>query len=374
MLAQVNRIGLTLVVAALSSLASAQTVSLPAPLGPFLVGRLTFRWTDDARPEPMTADPTDHRSLLFHLSYPAGPGGSPAPYVPDLERLRDALRASGALTEAALDGVALVQTHTAVGAPPAGGASFPVLVLSPGNSTNAVFYTALVEDLVSHGYAVAALDHPFDVGAVTLDDGRVAAFASGAWPADPDSGRRVFLERASVRADDMSFVLGRLAALNRDATSTLRGRLDLSRAGAIGHSVGGIAASRACQRDVRFRACLNLDGLNASSPFFAGRGSPDRPFMFLTKESRLADGVTDEFRAARSRSYVVSISGASHDSFTDGPAILEAATGATGDATRITSIVRAVVRAFFDEALLGQLTDLPSLITQADATMTAYGR
>jgi pimeloyl-ACP methyl ester carboxylesterase len=42
--------------------------------------------------------------------------------------------------------------------------------------------------------------------------------------------------------------------------SPLRGRLDLARAAAAGHSLGGKVAVFSCALDSRWRACVNLDG------------------------------------------------------------------------------------------------------------------
>ena len=49
-----------------------------------------------------------------------------------------------------------------------------MLVLSPGGNNNATYYTALIEDLVSHGYVVAAVDHPYQSRAVLLPGGAIA--------------------------------------------------------------------------------------------------------------------------------------------------------------------------------------------------------
>src|SRR4030095_5094483 len=65
--------------------ASAAEIFLPAPTGPYRVGRASFHRTDVSRPETFTEDPTDNRQVLFHIWYPAEPGGgTAAPYVDQL--------------------------------------------------------------------------------------------------------------------------------------------------------------------------------------------------------------------------------------------------------------------------------------------------
>src|SRR5690625_2426371 len=47
---------------------------LPRPTGPYAIGTTVRTWTDDSRPEPFTADPDDHRSVVAQIWYPAAPG------------------------------------------------------------------------------------------------------------------------------------------------------------------------------------------------------------------------------------------------------------------------------------------------------------
>ncbi len=53
-----------------------------------------------------------------------------------------------------------------------GGGRFPVVLFSPGSGGARTQNTAWAEELASHGYLVAALDHPYDSAAVVLTDGR----------------------------------------------------------------------------------------------------------------------------------------------------------------------------------------------------------
>jgi predicted dienelactone hydrolase len=64
--------------------------------------------------------------------------------------------------------------------------------------------------------------------------------------------------------------LDELTRANLACSSALpfAGHLDLSHVGALGHSLGGIAAAHACQLDRRFNACLNEDGVVAKRPLF----------------------------------------------------------------------------------------------------------
>lgn len=89
--------------------------------------------------------------------------GEPDPYVDRLDALRDGLVASGELGGLEVTGGAplypgpgLVRRRNC-----SGPAVLPLVLLSPGNATNAGFYAGLAEELASHGFAVAGVDHPF---------------------------------------------------------------------------------------------------------------------------------------------------------------------------------------------------------------------
>ncbi|HLQ77987.1 MAG TPA: hypothetical protein VK210_11565, partial [Terriglobia bacterium] len=61
---------------------------LPAPAGPFKVGRTLLNWVDGTRDEVMTEVPNDHRELLVYIWYPARESRNmPSAYMPGVERL-----------------------------------------------------------------------------------------------------------------------------------------------------------------------------------------------------------------------------------------------------------------------------------------------
>src|SRR5947209_13168273 len=50
---------------------------------------------------------------------------------------------------------------------------FPVLIFSPGLGSATFAYTSQLEDLASHGYCVAAIEHTYDTPAVIFPNGRI---------------------------------------------------------------------------------------------------------------------------------------------------------------------------------------------------------
>jgi hypothetical protein len=149
----------------------------PEPTGEHAVGTSTVQWTDPDRPEPFTADPGDHRTIVVQFWYPAE--ASP----PEVDRAvggRATVEESRTVIEDSaeffgippflLDQVADVRSHAVFEAPAAEGEPYPLVVFSPGLSATRTANTVLAEEWASQGYVVATVDHTFDA-AVTFIDG-----------------------------------------------------------------------------------------------------------------------------------------------------------------------------------------------------------
>ena len=75
----------------LSPSSSSPGVTLPAPTGPYAIGRTTFHWVDENRDEALTLSRSDKRELLVHLWYPTEQRGGRSPYLPDADKAVDHL-------------------------------------------------------------------------------------------------------------------------------------------------------------------------------------------------------------------------------------------------------------------------------------------
>ena len=162
---------------------------------------------------------------------------------------------------------------------------YPVLVFSHGLGLIRAVYTAELEDLASHGYVIAAIDHTYDTAFTAFPGGRFVLYAQEAWDREskkPGGFLNFVKERVEVWAVDTRFVIDQLARHDRTPSlgAPFAGRLDLRRLGAFGHSVGGLASVRACQLDRRIGACMNQDSDIFGSPFIVS-GTLDRPLLFF---------------------------------------------------------------------------------------------
>ena len=141
--------------------------TLPAPSGPFGIGRIGYEWIDPSRPDAYSANPDAHRDLMVYLWYPAprtdiGRTGSYLPNAKQMDanpevqrRVGDefgdswGLIVSGGIVSHAIENAPVVKSPK----------HFPVVLFSHGLGSMGFAYTSLIENLVSHGYVVASIEH-----------------------------------------------------------------------------------------------------------------------------------------------------------------------------------------------------------------------
>ena len=339
----------------------------PPPTGPYAIGTLTYHWIDAYRAEIFTADPNDRRELMVQLWYPAraNASASRAPYLHDgsvLAPLARLLHLPGwVFAHLKYD-----MSNAMPSAPSADGAgAFPVLIFSHGRGGVRQHNTFQVEELVSHGYVVAAIDHPYAATGVDFPDGRRASF-------DTRMMDRRFQDRiVPFLAQDVSFTLNQLAAINRsDPNGVLTGRLDLQRAGMFGVSLGGAITAESCHRDARLRACLPMD---VYMPADIVRYGLQQPTMWISRDAETmrregwAQTDIDEtqttmrsvYESLPGDGFLVLVPNMFHQNLSDFPYFvaspLDVWLGLDGpiDARRVHRIINAYSRAFFDRYLKG---------------------
>ena len=254
---------------------------LPEPTGPCPVGIASLWLTDTSRPDPWAAGAVA-RELMVSLWYPAATaGGRPAPYMTPAES--ELQLTSRGITGIPPDALSTVATNAVCDATPAGHQrSLPLVVLSPGFTSSRSTLTALAEDLASHGYVAAGIDHTYESFATEFPDGRVTTcLAREARRRSSGSQEQV----AAGRAADVSFVLGELTGARPAWPGA--GLIDPSRTAMAGHSAGGAAAIAAMLADSRILAGIDMDGSTAAPIPDEGLA---RPFLFLGKQSNYTPG------------------------------------------------------------------------------------
>jgi hypothetical protein len=230
--------------------------------------------------------------------------------------------------------------------------------------------TALAEDLASHGYVVAGVDHTYESDATAFPDGRVTTCLAREAPRS-GRGEKVVADRAA----DVSLVLGELSGAHPAWPGAAL--IDPSRIGMAGHSAGGAAAISAMLADSRIRAGIDMDGATHARIPDDGLS---RPFLFLGKQSNYTPGRRGgipgkpgpastwerDWKLLTGWKRWLLVAGAIHASFTDFALLADQIgidTGAGIPGARSLDITRAYVRAFFDQHLRSRpqaLLDQPS--------------
>jgi dienelactone hydrolase len=255
--------------AALAAAASATAMqhsprlTMPALTGPDKVGTIVHHLIDRSRPDPSFR--SGHRELMVQVWYPADAGrGAYAPYMP-----RGAATIMERVVHVPAGTVSRIRTRARLAAPAAAG-RHPVLLFSPGSTEMRSDATALVENLASEGFVVITIDHTHESQLVAFPDGQIVR---GTFV---DTGPASNLRAVRVRVADVRFVLDQLASLDR--RGLLARRLDLTRVGMFGFSLGGATAAAAMLADPRLKAGADLDGSIYGPVIQAGL---HRPFLLM---------------------------------------------------------------------------------------------
>ncbi|WP_435107950.1 alpha/beta hydrolase family protein [Nocardiopsis synnemataformans] len=288
----------------------------PEPTGPHAVGRTELHLVDPDRGHPWVEEATE-RDVMISIWYPAGDGaasgdnaasgdgaasgdnatsgdgtgtGEPAPYVtPSVAGVLKSEMEQGGIHRDSVDFDAF-RVNALQDVPVADAGPFPVVLYSPGMEQSRFLNALHLEELASHGYVVAAMDHPYETLAVDMPDGRVLRTSA------PSFSTESLKEAVTVRRADTRLVLDGLTALSEGLSPDAGGQeppaglgeaLDLDAVGMFGHSAGGLTAAEVMLEDERVDAGLDLDG---TIGYHVGhevwseanlRGA-DRPFALLT--------------------------------------------------------------------------------------------
>lgn len=257
----------------------------PQPTGLYSIGTQSLYFVDEHRAEEYSSD-TEKRAVVVRLWYPSTVDqGARYPYfgnkMPLLQKMlagfynipcwASSLVWRGIMTHAYSD-APLALTH----------ATYSVVLFSHGLlGTPCDAYVGIIENLVSHGYIVAAIDHPYLNILTQYSDGRVVSSSKldAQFEKMSQQEQREFQSKViDTYKADMKFVIDQLEQLNNDAHTIFYHRLDLSKMGAMGHSAGGTASIEFCRSDMRCKLAADLDGWY---DHIIGNEPLDKPLLLL---------------------------------------------------------------------------------------------
>jgi len=286
-------------------------LDLPAPTGPYQVGTRTLEMVDRSRPAGFGRP--GPRRLMVQVLYPRARGRCrAAPYAPAavVRRLQTVIAESRG---------AEIVTHVCAGGRVARGRR-PVLIFSHAYTADRFVYTSLESDLASRGYVVVAPDHTFDAFAVWFPGRGLVDGLFGTPLASKPVSAGTLTSLVAMRTADARFVLSRVESLAARRGSFLRGRLDPSEIGILGHSLGGATATRVATLDPRVRAAANLDGSLFGG--WAERLRTRKPYLLLTSGTLNAaeyrrESLCRYFAHARGPKAALTLPGSLHLSYSD---------------------------------------------------------
>jgi predicted dienelactone hydrolase len=344
------------------------------PTGPFAVGTVSRCWIDESRQAEKKG-----RRLMLQIWYPAEPGtGSGiARYHPNVDYLASELAGALGLPRLMFGNLLQVKTNSLLQARLAGARQqYPLLLFSHGLNGYRFQNTFQTEELASHGYIVIAIDHSDLSSGTVFPDGRTSPVRR--FDSFSEERLKAFvLEWVS----DARFVLDRLTAINKaDPDAMFTNRLDLTRIGYFGHSLGGTTAAETLSLDGRIKAGLDMDGYPLGNAY---KRLAKQPFMHLESDRSLSDISDEELNALHMtrqllqhlkevwdqrtaklcrNGFFLKIRGSKHFDFSDCPlwTPLASLMGLTGNLAprRVHRIINDFTLAFFDTFLKGKESPL----------------
>ena len=143
---------------------------------------------------------------------------------------------------------------------PLSGQKFPILIFSHGHGGLRTQNTNQVEELVSHGYIVIAVDHTFDAGFVEFPNGEIIYSLTSRPNDDPIvETPEQFYTRFGYRVDDINFVIKQIDKFY-EIDNNINAIMNKDNIGIFGHSFGGLTSFYAAYFNDKIKSCFALDG------------------------------------------------------------------------------------------------------------------
>lgn len=257
-------------------------VTFPDLSGPYKVGRTSYEWIDQSRPETFASAPGLKRDLVVYIWFPASVTKRTkiAPYMDgglmwDIWSGRSGREGPTFVRttspHAGLEN--LVHTHAySSSLVDTDKPSYPVIIFVPSIHGTALNYASIVEDIASHGYIVIGTNIPFTSSVVSYPDGRlVVSGVNQQVIGDPNPVANPLL--LAILTKDIQFVLDQAENLNATDES-FKGHLDLKHVGVLGHHQGGQISISAITTDPRITAGAALEAATTADP-------ENKPFLFV---------------------------------------------------------------------------------------------
>ncbi|KAI0198034.1 hypothetical protein F4808DRAFT_271523 [Astrocystis sublimbata] len=337
----------------------AHAIALPPPTGKYNIGMIKHDIPHYNANDPLAPNNIS-TAFLATIYYPTlqTPRGPPQAYLePALAAPMEAQfnYTPGFLTTF----TSHVQPHAPFLAHPkkTGQTLMPTLLFGPGGGGPPVSgNTILISELVSHGYTVVGLDHPYEQPFLRYANG------TGVSGVDINYDDLALIERIyDTRLIDNSAFLAQFPSL----VEKLNAPFNKTHMGVFGYSLGGAAAVGQIYNDSRLVSALNLDGSQFGAPTAEDPAVADakKPVFLVGSEGHTADDPTWGKFIDKQTGYLrmINVEGSKHLDMFDNTFWKTKMEGVeynhgagTVDGMRMYEILNVYVRAFFDFTLLGK--------------------
>jgi hypothetical protein len=337
----------------------------PTPTGGYSVGTTRLYFSDVSRRDAFAPNPGTSRELLVVAWYPADvtPAVQVEHFWPDAGTSVPMLAKVVHLPPFNFaQHLRLVQSHSHPNAPVARARpQYPVLIFSHGYASTPWQNTVQMEELASHGFVVFSIGHTYESAAIAFPDGRIASLNQARMEAstgDRSNLKEFVTESLGVWVADTRYIVDEVAKIDAEPGTRFGHRLDLTRLGVFGMSLGGAAAGEFCAGDRRCKAGMNMDGFQHGD---LGTHPLTVPFLYFAS----GEGPHENdaiYAGSRGDFYTVQVRNAKHYNFSDANLVLPILkyVGVLGsiDSQEMEKILNAYTLAFFEKCLEGKPSPL----------------
>ena len=234
--------------------------------GQHLIGTKRMVWIDSTRTNWFLDGYGPYRQLMAQIWYPADASAllssvKKSKYIDNKKALTYTIELQGyKIPEILTNQIGSIKCNSWEDASPVSNKKFPILIFSHGHGGLRTQNTNQVEELVSHGYIVIAVDHTYDAGFVEFPDGNIAYSLTS----KPEGERlnetpETFYTRFGYRVDDIDFVINKIDYFD-DYDLNISAIMDKNNIGIFGHSFGCLTSVYATYFNDRIKSCFGLDG------------------------------------------------------------------------------------------------------------------
>ena len=237
--------------------------------GEFAIGTKRFQIIDSTRKSWYLDGYDGYRTLMLQVWYPSDVNvyDIRSSYIDNEKAFTYTLKNQGYGVPSMLtDQIGSIKCNSWDSSKPLKNNKFPIVIFSHGHGGLRTQNTNQVEELVSHGFIVMAVDHTYDAGFVEFLNGNIEYSLTSR----PDSSPIIespeeFNTRFFYRINDINFLINQINSFHI-LDNEIFSIMDTSSIGIFGHSLGGLTSIYAALNNKSIKSCYALDALFESVP------------------------------------------------------------------------------------------------------------